>query len=170
MSTVGSERLSNVKNTEDIYKVFLSDDKAVQTAKVCRISRREVFNICKEVSTDREGTADQEKKEKKVTGRQEIRLDSFDQTALSRLILGFYLRNPPELPTVDKIYSEELNRPGFPPMSRVTLHKWVIKLGFVCKKRNIKLKVYQRMDIVVQRQIYLRKLRDLRASGYKIFL
>ena len=55
-------------------------------------------------------------------------------------------------------------------MSRATLHKWAIKLGFVCKKRNIKLKVYQRMDIVVQRQIYLRKLRDdLRTSGYKIF-
>ena len=33
----------------------------------------------------------------------------------------------------------------------------------------MKLKVYQRMDIVVQRQIYLRKLRDLRTSGYKIF-
>ena len=54
-------------------------------------------------------------------------------------------------------------------MSRATLHKWVIKLGFVCKKRSMKLKVYQRMDIVVQRQIYLRKLRDLKASGYKIF-
>ena len=33
----------------------------------------------------------------------------------------------------------------------------------------MKLKVYQRMDIVVERQIYLRKLRDLRASEYKIF-
>ena len=31
----------------------------------------------------------------------------------------------------------------------------------------MKLKVYQRIDIVVQRKIYLRKLRDLRASGYK---
>ena len=68
---------------------------------------------------------------------------------------------------MDKIYSEELNFPGFPPMFRPTLHKWAIKLGFVCK--NMKLKVYQRMDIVVQRQIYLRKLRDLRASEYKIF-
>ena len=33
----------------------------------------------------------------------------------------------------------------------------------------MKLKVYQRMDVVVQRQIYLRKLRDLRASLHKIF-
>ena len=47
-------------------------------------------------------------------------------------------------------------------MSRATFHKWVIKLGFVCKKTNMKLKVYQRMDVVVQRQIYLRKLRDLK--------
>ena len=33
----------------------------------------------------------------------------------------------------------------------------------------MKLKVYQKMDIVVQRQIYLRKLKDSKASGYKIF-
>ena len=93
------------------------------------------------------------RKKKKATGRREIQLGSFDQTALSRLILGFYLRNPPELPTVDKIYSEELNLPAFPPLSRATSHKWVIKLGFVCKKRNMKLKVYQRMDIVFQKQM-----------------
>ena len=66
------------------------------------------------------------------------------------------------MPTMDKIYSEALNTPGFPPMSRATFHKWVIKLGFVCKKSNMKLKVYQRMDVVVQRQIYLRNLRDLK--------
>ena len=84
-------------------KVFLSHDKAVETAKICGISRREVFNIRKEVSADREGTADQEKKEKKVTGRREIYLDSFDQIALSRLILGFspdFLQNP-ELPCIN---------------------------------------------------------------------
>ena len=75
-------------------KVFLSHDKAVETAKISGISRREIFNIRKEVSAGREGTADQEKKEKKVTGRREIQLDSFDQIALSRLILDFYLRNP----------------------------------------------------------------------------
>ena len=101
----------------------MSHDKKVETAKICGISRREVFNIPKEVSADREGTADQEKKEKKVTGRREIHFDSFDQIALSRLILGFYLRNPSQLLTVDKIYSEALNFPGFPPMSRATLHK-----------------------------------------------
>ena len=81
-------------------KVFLSHDKAVETTKICGISRRGVFNIRKEVSADREGTADQEKKGK--NGRREIHLDSFDQIALSRLILGFYLRNPAELPTVDR--------------------------------------------------------------------
>ena len=32
-------------------------------------------------------------------------------------------------------------------MTRATLHKRVIKLGFVCKKRRMKLKVCQRMDI-----------------------
>ena len=44
-------------------KVFLSHDKAVETAKICEISRREVLNVRKEVSADQEGTADQEKKE-----------------------------------------------------------------------------------------------------------
>ena len=67
-------------------KVFLSHDKAAEAAKICWISRREVFNIRKEVSADRKGTVDKVKKEKKVTGRREIQLDSFDQIASSRLI------------------------------------------------------------------------------------
>ena len=84
-SSVG-EAIESEKTDE---KVFLTHPKAVGTGKICGIGRREVFNIRKEVSADREGTPDQEKKEKKVTGRREIRLDSFDQIALSRLILRF---------------------------------------------------------------------------------
>ena len=93
------QAIESEKKTDE--KVFLSHDQAVETATICGISRREVFKIRKEVSADREGTADEVKKEKKVTGRREIQLDSFDQIALSRLILGFCMRNPSELPTVD---------------------------------------------------------------------
>ena len=57
--------------------------------------------------------------------------------------------------------------PGFPAMSIPTL--WVKKLGFVCKRRNRKLQVYQRLDIVASRQRYLRPVRELMSAGYKGF-
>ena len=85
-------------------KVFSSHDKAVETAKICGISKREISNIRKEVSADWERTADQEKEEKKVTD------------------IGFLFKKSTELPKVNKIYSEVSNIPGFPPMSRATLH------------------------------------------------
>ena len=99
-----------------------------------------------------------------------IELDDFDKTALSRLILGYYLRPQPEIPTLAKIHTDALKMPGFPAMSIATLFRWVEKLGFVCKRRNMKLQVYQRLDIVDSRQRCLQRARELRSADYKVLL
>ena len=43
------------------------------------------------------------------------------------------------------------------------------KLGFNCKSRNEKLYVYQRLDIVLQRHNFLRKIEEYRRDGYNIY-
>ena len=54
-------------------------------------------------------------------------------------------------------------------MSIATLLRWFEKLGFVCKRRNRKSQVYQRLDIIASRQRYLQHVRELRSAGYKFF-
>ena len=69
-----------MKKTDE--KVLLSHDKAKETDKICEISRREVFNIRKEVSADREDSADQEKKEL----RKSLKDEKFILTVLMKLL------------------------------------------------------------------------------------
>ena len=70
---------------------------------------------------------------------------------------------------MDKILAEIKEIDGFPEMGKSTLRLWVKKLGFVCKMKSMKLKIYQRLDIVLSRQMYLWKIRELQSSGYKVF-
>ena len=85
------------------------------------------------------------------------------------MILGFYKRNPPELPTLEKIQKDVSQLLGFPDISRTSLARYVKGLGFVVKKRNSKMNVYQRLDVVAQRHKVLRKLVWYREAGFKIF-
>ena len=54
-------------------------------------------------------------------------------------------------------------------MSRETLQKYIIKLGFEFKKINRKLKVYEWMDIVAARHRFLLDVQKFRDEGYKIY-
>lgn len=140
--------------------VFMeSRDKALLAGKICGVSRTKIIRVQKEI--------DEENKKEK--GRPTIQLDEFDQRGLSRLILGFYKRNPPVLPTMEKIHAETKEIPGFPSISRGTLFKWIKKLGFVVKKRNSKMMVYQRMDVVAHRHRYLRSIEEYRGQGYAVY-
>ena len=102
-------------------------------------------------------------------GRPKIQFDQFDELGLSRLILGFYKRTPPEIPTLNKIHREALLLPGFPQVSLSTLRRLMKKLGFCFKRRNTKMMVYQRLDVVATRHKVLQALVDYRAKRYKIF-
>ena len=89
----------------------------------------------------------------KVTGRPKIKLDDFEKSLLSRIMLGYYKRNPPEIPTLQKVFTEIQNIETFPKIGKTTLYKTLKLLGFVYKKR--KMNIYQRLDIVVSRHKYL---------------
>ena len=72
----------------------------------------------------------------KSNGRKEIILDNFEAQLLRRIVLSFYYDAKKEAPTLDKIKAQLPSADGFPKMSRETLRKYIIKLGFEFKKIN----------------------------------
>ena len=54
-------------------------------------------------------------------------------------------------------------------MSKASIYCVMNKLGFVCKKRNRKIKVYQRLDVVDQYHKNLHRTCQLRNAGYTIY-
>ena len=140
-----------------------SRDKASITAKICNVSRREIFTIRQDVSDNEDENATNE------MGRPRKSLDEFDQRALSRLILGYYKRNPPVLPTLDRIQTDCQEIPGFPLLSITTLYRMIKEMGFAVKKRESKMMVYQRMDVVAHRHRYLRAIEEYRAKDFTIY-
>ena len=124
---------------------------------MCGVSQRIVYQS----TTNTESTG--------VIGRPPIQFDEFDVNCLSRLIMGYYKRKPAEIPTLDKIYEDALQLPEFPAVSRSTVYKLIKKQGFAFKKRNVKMQVYQRLDVVASRHRVLRLLQEYRQLGYEIF-
>ena len=140
-----------MKREKSGERVFESRSRAKETGKICRVSKTQVPRLKSKHDShhvDETGIEREISEGSKNMGRPRIELDDFDKTALSRLILGYYLKPQPEIPTLAKIHTDALKIPGFPAMSIATLSRWVKKLGFVCKRRNRKLQVYQRLDIV----------------------
>ena len=81
--------------------------------------------------------------QKERGGRKSIELDELNQSLIRRVVLGFYLRRPAESPTVEKVHEELMDMPGFPKMCCETLRKWFYKLGFSCRRKHRKYKVYE---------------------------
>ena len=161
-----------MKREKSGERVFESRSRAKETGKICGVSKTQVLRLKSKHDShhvDETGIEREISEVSKNMGRPRIELDDFNKTALSRLILGYYLKPQPEIPTLAKIHTDALKMPGFPAMSIATLSRWVTKLGFVCKRRNRKLQVYQRLDIVASRQRYLRRVRELKSAGYKVF-
>lgn len=160
-----SAAVSREKNKQ---AVFTHTSPTRITSEICGISERHVYRVKK----DEESSSDDDGGrvcDASPRGRPKIKIDDFNKNALCRLIHSFYIRPRPEIPTLDKIHQEALRIPGFPEVSRTKIYNEIKKLGFVCKKRNKKMNVYQRLDIVANRQEYLRKIRQYRKDGYEIF-
>ena len=85
------------------------------------------------------------------------------------MILGYFKRNPPVLPTVDKIFAEVQAIDSFPKISRTTFYRNILSLGFTYKKRDKKMNIYQRFDIVMSRHKFLIEIENLRAAGFKVY-
>ena len=131
---------------------------AEEAAKICGVSERTIYRL-------RHNNEPLSKIPR--IGRPPIFIDDFNKTALQRLILGFYKKLV--LPTLDLILHESREIHGFPEISRTSLYRLITKLGFVCKRRNRKIHVYQRLDVVISRQNYLRNIKYYRESNYQIF-
>ena len=70
----------------------------------------------------------------KSNGRKQIILDNFEPQLMRRIVLSFYYGAKKEALTLDKIKAQLPLADGFPKMSRETLRKYIIKLGFEFKK------------------------------------
>lgn len=105
-------------------KVFESNNRANIVSQICGITYGKVFRIRKEENMTPK------------SGRPAIEIDNFAEAALSRLVLGFYKRLPPELPTLATILGESRSIPEFPVLSRTSLYRLLKKLGFVCQERS----------------------------------
>ena len=112
-------------------KGFSRTNHANITSNVCCISERQVYRLRK--SKDLKDVENENH-----VNPLENKLDDFNKSALSRLVYNFYIKPNPEIPTLDKIHSAALEIPGFPKISRASVHRNLKKLGFVCKKRNLK--------------------------------
>ena len=147
-----------VERQKNDQPVFDSLDHALVTSQICNVSRRSIFNIQK-----------CEPSKKRTRGRNKIAFDDFAKNRLSRMVLGYYKRNPPVIPTLNEIHSNLREDETFPPMSRSKLHATLKTLGFTYKGRKKKMSVYQRFDIVVSRHKFLMNMEKYRNEGYNIY-
>ena len=112
-------------------------------AKVYEISKSSVDKLLSNTSTETEDMQGS----KTCGGRKPIIFNSFNQSLLRKIVLNFYCCG--EIPNLKKIHREAQGADGFLKMGAETLRKWLHKLRYPVRKRNIKWKVSERMDVVV---------------------
>ena len=122
------DAVSREKNGQ---KFFLETNYTKIISKVYCISERQLCRLQK--SKDLKDVENENH-----VNQRENKLDDFNKSALSRLVYNFYTKPNPEIPTLDKIHFAALEIPGFPKISKASVHRNLKKLGFVCKKRNKK--------------------------------
>ena len=121
-----------MKREKSGERVFESRSRAKETGKICGMSKTQVIRLKSKHDShhmDETGIEREISEVSKNMGRPRIELDNFDKAALSRLILVYYLKPQPEIPTLAKIHTDALKMPGFPAMSIATLSRWVKNLG-----------------------------------------
>ena len=144
------DRLNQRTGTTD--RIFEKPNRAEMCAEICDVSKSYIDKLRSgKIKIDTE---------KNPGGRPSIPIDDFDLRLLSRVTLGFYRRCPPELPTLSKIHELAINE-RFPACSISTIRRKLKYLGFCFKKRDTKMRVYQRMDVVAHRHKVLRRLQTL---------
>lgn len=97
---------------------------------------------------------------RRPSGRKKFgKLDEFDLGVIRRIIHQFYIRN--EIPTLNKLLKELRSKMDF-PYKRTCLHELLQKMGFKFKRRGRERIIYERDDLVVWREKYLRKIMEIR--------
>ena len=80
--------------------------------------------------------------QKRRRGRKAIVMDSFQEKGVALLVLGYYSKEPPVLPTVAMVYADAREMYVFPKVGITTFRKWLKKIGFSYSKRDKKLHVF----------------------------
>ena len=79
---------------------ILSETAAEQTCAICKISEFTFYRTSKSKKEIQKNIDEEQKVDKN-----KILLDDFDKPTISRILLSFYLRPKPELPTFEKIHN-----------------------------------------------------------------
>lgn len=151
-----------------ISELQLSNIKA-QVAKLCNISESSVYKIIKQGSNKENNRPSLvvNCKKRRVKSPQ-FTCDSFTISYIRRVTQKFYSENT--YPTLETLWKTCREADWFPKVSQSTFHRWLIhKCKFKYRKVNKKPVYLERIDIVVQRANYLRKIKHLRSLGYKIY-
>ena len=158
--------LHNIKNFFDQEKqqerTFLRNKVHDRVAKATGLSRRTVFNILKSVTPDNTYLTPTKRYE-----RTRIRVDpdSFDRTAIKRIVHTFYDRR--EYPTLTAVWREAKEKGVF-SAGRFCLWRCLREMGFLYKKRDTKRYIYEQKNIIEQRHTYLYKIREYRRDNRPI--
>lgn len=108
------------------------------------------------------------KKQRVGMGRPKIQPDEFTLGAIRRSIHSFYIAKT--FPSIKSLHQKLIDSlPGFPTMSTKTLLNIVKSIGFSFKKLNKKPVLMESLTVSASRHSYLRKIKNLRSEGYKIF-
>ena len=135
-------------------------------AEICGVNRTTTKRVEQRVMDTAQGKTQGVKRKR---GRKPVVLDNFQERSLVRIVLGFYSRNPPVLPTTEMVRQEAISMVGFPQMSVNTLRKLLKTLGFAYTNRDKKMHVYQRQDVIAQRHKYLHDIALYRLLGFPIY-
>ena len=133
------------------------------------VSLASVKRVSASTNENEENTSPGSRKKQCVRrGRPKIQLDDFTLGTIRRSIHDFYINKI--FPTIKNLHTKLVeNMADFPEMLRSTLLKIVKSLGFRYKKLNKKPVLMESVTVAASRHTFLRKMRELRSQGYKIF-
>lgn len=145
-------------------KVHECVGRSIATVKRCAALMKE----SEKENEENEGASRPMKKQCVRRGRTKIELDDFTLNVIRRTIHDFYLAKM--FPTIKNLHQKLISSlPDFPEMSSKTLLNIVKSIGFSFQKITKKPILMESLEVAATRHTYLRKIRNLRSEGYKIF-
>ncbi|XP_074028603.1 uncharacterized protein isoform X1 [Leptinotarsa decemlineata] len=144
---------------------MLHNDVVNLCSDLTEVSIRSVHRILKSFK-ENEGKCDVSKNIE-TRGRKQIQLDDCTKYAIRRKFHLFFFRN--EIPTLKKVAAEISSDETMPKISRRVLLRTLKQMNIKFIKRGRKSALIEREEIVLWRRNYLKKIREYRLDGRKIY-
>ncbi|KAG0423316.1 hypothetical protein HPB47_000897 [Ixodes persulcatus] len=129
-----------------------------RTSELTRVGYSTIFRWKKLVQSSPDGTPSvpsPKRKRKRSAPPTPSLLDSFDRGTLRLIVHDFFRRN--ECPTLSKVLEVAWDNDKFPKISRTTLWRALVDLGFTFVKRNRDSLLMERTDLVLWPKASLRQ-------------